>query len=138
MTFKDETAAYEILTSNSYPKKVLDIKKIQSNNGSGGIKKLKIIIILHTIAITITPMTIEVLLNQNNLLDLIIPPEIDSIVNSNNNNSNETSIDGNNMLNPDFKLPHPVGEPKYNPETKTIAYTFNFTNPLHTTHWGCR
>jgi hypothetical protein len=84
-------------------------------------KKLKIILILLTIAITLTPITLEVLLYQDNLLDLIIPPEITNLVNSSNNNSN-----------PQFELPQPVGEPQYNPETKTFSYTFNFTNPLQT------
>ena len=93
-------------------------------------KKLKILLILLTIAITLTPVTIEVLLYQDNLLDLIIPPEITNLVNS--SSSNEKSIDGGGLLNPQFELPQPVGEPQYNPETKTISYTFNFTNPLQT------
>ena len=95
-------------------------------------KKLKIILLFLTIAITITPIVIEVLLYRDNLLDLIIPPEIANIVNSKSNNSNEKSINGNNLLNPEFELPKPVGDPQYNPETKTISYTFNFTNPLQT------
>jgi hypothetical protein len=95
-------------------------------------KKLKIILILLTIAITIAPIAIEVLLYQDNLLDLIIPPQMANIVNGNSNNSNEKSVNGNNLLNPDFKLPQPIGEPQYNPQTKTISYTFNFTNPLQT------
>ena len=95
-------------------------------------KKLKIILLFLTIAITITPIVIEVLLYRDNLLDLIIPPEIANIVNNKNNNSNEKSINGNNLLNPDFELPKPIGDPQYNPQTKTISYTFNFTNPLQT------
>lgn len=96
-------------------------------------KKLKIILLFLTIAITITPIVIEVLLYRDNLLDLIIPPEIANIVNNQSNNSNEKGINGNNLLNPEFELPKPVGEPQYNPETKTVSYTFNFTNPLQTT-----
>lgn len=95
-------------------------------------KKLKIILLFLTIAITITPIVIEVLLYRDNLLDLIIPPEIANIVNNQSNNSNEKGINGNNLLNPEFELPKPVGEPQYNPETKTVSYTFNFTNPLQT------
>jgi hypothetical protein len=96
-------------------------------------KKLKIILLFLTIAITITPIVIEVLLYRDNLLDLIIPPEIANIVNNQSSNSNEKGINGNNLLNPEFELPKPVGEPQYNPETKTVSYTFNFTNPLQTT-----
>jgi hypothetical protein len=95
-------------------------------------KKLKIILILLTIAITLTPIALEVLLYQDNLLDLIIPPEITNLVNSSNNNSNEKSVNGNSLLNTQFELPQPVGEPQYNPETKTFSYIFNFTNPLQT------
>lgn len=95
-------------------------------------KKLKIILLFLTIAITITPIVIEVLLYRDNLLDLIIPPEIANIVNNQSNNSNEKGINGNNLLNPEFELPKPVGDPQYNPETKTVSYTFNFTNPLQT------
>ena len=95
-------------------------------------KKLKIILLFLTIAIAITPIVIEVLLYRDNLLDLIIPPEIANMVNNKSNNSNEKSIIGNNLLNPEFELPKPVGDPQYNPETKTISYTFNFTNPLQT------
>jgi hypothetical protein len=95
-------------------------------------KKLKIILLFLTIAITITPIVIEVLLYRDNLLDLIIPPEIANLANSKSNNSNEKSINGNNLLNPDFELPKPIGDPQYNPQTKTISYTFNFTNPLQT------
>ena len=95
-------------------------------------KKLKLILLFLTIAITITPIVIEVLLYRDNLLDLIIPPEIANIVNKQSNNSNEKSINGNNLLSPEFELPKPVGDPQYNPQTKTISYTFNFTNPLQT------
>lgn len=95
-------------------------------------KKLKIILLFLTIAITITPIVIEVLLYRDNLLDLIIPPEIANIVNNQSSNSNEMGINGNNLLNPEFELPKPVGDPQYNPETKTVSYTFNFTNPLQT------
>jgi len=95
-------------------------------------KKLKLILLFLTIAITITPIVIEVLLYRDNLLDLIIPPEIANIINNQSNNSNEKGINGNNLLNPEFELPKPVGDPQYNPETKTVSYTFNFTNPLQT------
>lgn len=98
----------------------------------GRMKKLKLILLFLTIAITVTPIVIEVLLYRDNLLNLIIPPEIANLVNGKSNTSNENSIIDNNLLNPDFELPKPVGDPQYNPQTKTISYTFNFTNPLQT------
>jgi hypothetical protein len=98
----------------------------------GRMKKLKLILLFLTIAITVTPIVIEVLLYRDNLLNLIIPPEIANLVNGESNTSNENSIIDNNLLNPDFELPKPVGDPQYNPQTKTVSYTFNFTNPLQT------
>ena len=89
-------------------------------------KKIKIMLMLLTIAIAVAPLVAEVLLYRDDLLDLIIPPEITNIVNG------DKSIDGNSLLNPEFELPQPVGEPQYNPETNTISYKFNFTNPLQT------
>ena len=98
----------------------------------GRMKKLKLILLFLTIAITVTPIVIEVLLYRDNLLNLIIPAEIANLVNGKINTSNENSIIDNSLLNPDFELPKPVGDPQYNPQTKTISYTFNFTNPLQT------
>lgn len=95
-------------------------------------KKIKLILLLLTIAITVTPIAIEVMLYRDNLLGLIIPLEIANVVNDNSSNSKEISVNGNNLLNPKFELPQPVGEPQYNPQTKTISYTLNFTNPLNT------
>ena len=96
--------------------------------------KVKIFLTLLTIAIIVTPLAIEVLLYHDNLLGLIIPSEITDIVNgnndSNNSNGNSNGLDG--LLNSQFELPQPVGDPQYNPATKTVAYTFNFTNPLQT------
>jgi hypothetical protein len=105
------------------------------NNGNDRMKKLKIFLALLTIAITVTPIAIEVLLYHDNLLGLIIPPEITNLLNDHNNNGNSNSNNNNDnsLLNSQFDLPQPVGDPQYNPETKTISYTFNFTNPLQTT-----
>ena len=101
------------------------------SSGNGRMKKLKIFLTLLTIAIAVTPIVIEVILYGDNLIDLIIPPEITDIINGN-SNSNVDNNNFNNLLNSQFELPQPVGEPQFNPETKTIAYTFNFTNPLQT------
>ena len=92
--------------------------------------KLKIFLALITIAITVTPIALEALLYRDNLLDLIVPPEITNMFKGNNSNANGKSTNGINLLNSQLELPQPVGEPQYNPETKTISYTFNFTNPM--------
>jgi len=36
------------------------------------------------------------------------------------------------LLNSEFEMPQPVGDPRYDPATKTVSYTFSFTNPLPT------
>jgi hypothetical protein len=87
--------------------------------------KVKMLLTLLTIAIIVLPIAIEVLLYKDNLLGLIVPPEIAGATTSGNTN--------NSILNPEFTLPQPVGEPQYNPESKTASFTFNFTNPLNTT-----
>jgi len=96
--------------------------------------KVKILLTLLTIAITVTPIVVEVLIYRDNLLGLIIPPEITDLINGDNNSSN--SIGNNNvidkLLNSQFELPKPVGDPQYDPETRTLSATFSFTNPLQT------
>ena len=97
-------------------------------------KKIKIFLTLLTIAITVTPIVIEVLIYHDNLLNLIIPPEVTDLINGNNNSSN-SNINSNfidSLLNSDFELPQLVGEPRYDQETKTLTATFSFTNPLQT------
>ena len=91
--------------------------------------KLKIFLALLTIAITVTPIALEALLYRDNLLDLIVPPEIINMFKGNGSNADGKSNSSINLLNSQLQLPQPVGEPQYNPETKTISYTFNFTNP---------
>jgi hypothetical protein len=96
--------------------------------------KVKILLTLLTIAITVTPIVVEVLIYRDNLLGLIIPSEITDLITGDNNSSNP--IGNNNavdrLLNSDFDLPKPVGEPQYDPETRTLSATFSFTNPLQT------
>lgn len=97
-------------------------------------KKVKIFLTLLTIAITVTPIVIELLIYHDNLLNLVIPPEITDLIKGNNENSN-SNVNSNfidSLLNSEFELPQLVGEPKYDPETKTLTATFSFTNPLQT------
>ena len=105
--------------------------------------KLKIFLTLLSVAIIVAPIAVEVILYRDNLQGLIVPPEITNIANDNNNSSNNSSpnspgspISNNsnisNFVNSGFQLPQPVGEPQYNPETKTLTFTFNYTNPLQT------
>jgi hypothetical protein len=101
--------------------------------------KLKIFLMLLSVVIIVVPIAFEVILYRDNLQGLIIPPEITNIANGNNSSNDSNPIspisnDSNisNLVNSGFQLPQPVGEPQYNPETKTLTFTFNYTNPLQT------
>ncbi len=103
-------------------------------------KKLKIFLTLLSVAIIVAPIAFEVVLYRDNLLGLVVPPEVANITNGGNNSpngsngnspvSNDTNTS--NLVNSGFQLPQQVGEPQYNPENKTLAFTFNYTNPLQT------
>ena len=126
-------------------------------------KKLKIFLTLLSVLIIVLPIAFEVVLYRDNLLGLIVPPEMISLVNggsrngdsrngdsrngdggnllnSSDNGSSPTSGDSqtsgdsaiSSLLNSGFELPQLVGEPQYNSDTNTLAFTFNFTNPLET------
>ena len=103
------------------------------NKGYVRMKKVKIFLTLLTIAIVVAPIAVEVLLYHDNLFGLIVPAQITDIIND---EGGGTSIGNGNgldsLLNSQFEMPQPVGEPQYDPATKTVAYTFSFTNPLPT------
>jgi len=88
-------------------------------------KKIKIILTLLTIAIIVAPIAIEVLIYRNNLINLIVPPAITNMFNGNNNSNGGSS-------NPQLQVPQMVGDPQFDPQTNTITFTFNLTNPLQT------
>jgi hypothetical protein len=110
-------------------------------------KKLKIFLTLLSVVIIVVPVAFEVLLYRDNLLGLIVPPEMFNLVNGDSGN-----VDGGNffnssdnggslisgdsgfssLLNSGFEFPQLVGEPQYNPDTNVLSFTFNFTNPLET------
>jgi hypothetical protein len=99
--------------------------------------KLKVFFTLLSILIIAVPITVEVILYRDNLLGLVVPSEITNLINRNPNNGNSANLIKNDtaissLVNSGFDLPQPVGEPQYNPETKTVSFTFNFTNPLQT------
>jgi len=108
-------------------------------------KKLKIFLTLLSVLIIVLPIAFEVVLYRDNLLGLIVPPEMINLVNGdsrngdggnllNSSDNGGSLISGNSdissLLSAGFELPHLVGEPQYNPDTNTLSFTFNFTNPL--------
>ena len=96
-------------------------------------RKLKIILTLITIAISVIPTAYVVFSYRDNLEGLIIPPQITDIVNGDTSNLNGSITDNSSgVFNPDFDLPQPTGEVQYNPQTNTVTFDFTFTNPLST------
>jgi hypothetical protein len=110
-------------------------------------KKLKIFLTLLSVLIIVIPIAFEVVLYRDNLLGLIVPPEMINLVNGdsrngdsgnllNSSDNGSSLISGNGdisrLLSSGFELPQLVGEPQYNPDTNTLSFTFNFTNPLKT------
>jgi hypothetical protein len=84
--------------------------------------KVKILLTVLSILIIVLPIVTVVYAYQNNLMGLVLPPEIMNMANGGSNSA----------LTSQFQAPQSVGEPQYNPETKTATFTFNFTNPLST------
>lgn len=85
------------------------------------IRKTKVLLSILSVLIMVLPLAVQVMAYQNNLVGLIIPPEITGLMNGSNN-----------AINTQFQAPQIVGEPQYNPDTHTATFTFSFTNPLNT------
>lgn len=85
--------------------------------------KTKFLLTILSVAIFVLPLAVQVLAYQDNLFGLIFPPELANLANPNSPDS---------IVNTQFKMPEMVGDPQYNPETKTAKFTFRFTNPLNT------
>lgn len=91
-------------------------------------RKVKLILTVISILIVVVPVAVVLLQNQDDLLGLVVPSEFSQIINGDRNGEDVASS----FLSSDFKLPEMVGEPVFDPLTKTAAFTFDFTNPLKT------
>jgi hypothetical protein len=110
---------------------------ITTERGTNSMDRLKVFFALLSILIIVVPITVEVVLYRDNLIALVVPSELANLINHNSNSGNSNNLVKNDtaissLVNSGFDLPQPVGEPQYNPETKTVSFTFNFTNPLQT------
>ncbi len=85
--------------------------------------KVKIALTILTIAIMVGPLVCVTLLYRDNLLGLVIPPELINLA-SNDDTSNDTSLAY------DINPPTPAGDPQYFPENKSYTFAYNFTNPF--------
>jgi hypothetical protein len=93
--------------------------------------KVRLCLTVLTIAIMVAPLLVELALYRDNLMGLIIPPEISDIMNGGgNSNGGNSAADNGGFINSDFEMPQQVGEPQYDPATKTVSFTFSFTDPL--------
>jgi len=91
------------------------------------VKKIKILLTLLSALILVGPLTVEVLMYQDNLLGLVLPPQITDLING----KRIETVSGQ-IANTPFEAPMLSGEPQYFPENRTVKFTYNFTNPLNT------
>lgn len=90
---------------------------IDQKNGETMLDKIRLILTVITIAISVVPVAAILLVYQNNLLGLIIPPELNEIA------DNLMSSGGANGLELE-----PVGPPQYDEASRTVTLTFQFKN----------
>ena len=83
-------------------------------------ERIKIVLVLLTIAITIGPLVGALIVYRDNLTALVFPPELKNAANG----------EIGKVAAADFEAPTITQEPHYNPETGDFSVAFNFTNPL--------
>jgi hypothetical protein len=80
--------------------------------------KIRLLLTLITLATIVGPIAGILLVYQNNLLELVIPPEVNKIMNG-------IFVTGNPLEPPVFV------DSQYNVTSQTVALTFRFTNPFN-------
>jgi hypothetical protein len=93
------------------------IKSISSIKNDTGMDKVNLAFTILSIAIIVGPIAGVIYIYRDNLLGLVLPPEVKSLTNGD-------------LAESKFQPPMPAGEPQYDPETKTFTFSFKFTNPL--------
>ena len=84
--------------------------------------KVKIALTMLSILIVIGPLAGVAYVYRDNLLGLVIPPQVKSLVSGGNSAGSQSQ--------PQFQTPQLVGQPQYNAQTGAVTVSFNFTNPL--------
>ncbi len=87
--------------------------------------KLKIALTLLSIAIAVGPIAGMLCVYRDNLPGLVLPPQIQNLINGGNSVTDQSS-----QSLGQFQMPQPVGQPQYDPNTGAFSYPLNFTNPL--------
>jgi hypothetical protein len=84
--------------------------------------KVRLLLTLVTIAIVVVPLVGIVLAYQDNLLGLFITPEMTEMA--------DDFMGGDGIDDSEIEPPTIVGEPEYNPATRTFSISFQFENPF--------
>lgn len=92
----------------------------QSNKRTENMDKVRLLLSVITIVIIAVPIAGTVLAYRNNLVGLLIPPEINEIA--------DNFMDGNGTNESGLEPPTMVGEPQYDEASRTFSVTFQFKN----------
>ena len=84
--------------------------------------KVKIALTILSIVIVIGPLAGIAYVYRDNLLGLVVPPQIKSMISGGDSTGSQSQ--------PQFQPPQLVGQPQYNAQTGAVSVSFNFTNPL--------
>ena len=85
-------------------------------------EKVRLLLTLVTIAIVVIPIVGMLLAYQSNLVGLFVPPEMTEMA--------DGLMGGDGMDGSGIEPPTMVGEPEYNPATRTFSISFQFENPF--------
>jgi|WetSurMetagenome_2_1015567.scaffolds.fasta_scaffold195826_1 hypothetical protein len=106
--------------------------------------KLKWILRLITVCCIVTPLVVVAAINSNNLLGLVVPPQVEKLINNANSigSSNGVQSNGNNDINstllqlgvnPDKLQAPQIEQLTYNNETGIADLIISFANPMENT-----
>lgn len=94
--------------------------------------KVRLALTALSMLLILAPIAVEVYAYRDNILGLVLPPALESVVNGDLGSGAQTSTAATQAIN-NFQIPQPqTGQLKYNPATGAFSYPFNFTNPLNT------
>jgi hypothetical protein len=88
--------------------------------------KVKLALTVLSMLIVIGPLAGIAYVYRDNLLGLVVPPQIKSLVSGVDSTVDSTGS----QSQPAFQPPQIVGQPQYNAQTGAVTVSFNFTNPL--------
>ena len=89
--------------------------------------KVKFALTLLSITIIVGPIAGLLYVYRDNVVGIILPPQVKSLLSGNGSGGSQFSQDLSN-----FNSPQSGEQLQYNPDTGAISYPFNFTNPLTT------